>query len=84
MSQRMFEELDRLERGARIESRPTREQYNDSSTDFSAYEGNHASYCHHMAYHDGHEREPDAFIEQPLTFDSFGLCHLYTSNTEPC
>lgn len=75
MSQRMFDQLDRLERGARIEVRPPREAYHDSSADFSAFEGSHADHAHQADYHGGDERAHAAFIDQPVTLDSFGAWH---------
>lgn len=72
MSQRIFEQLDRLERGARIEPRPSRETYHDDSADFSGYGGSHASYSQHAPRFGAHDNDWDGYSEQPLTLDSFG------------
>ena len=67
MEQRIFDQLDRLERGARIETRPERETYNDSSAEYSAYDGSRAQYSQDPHYYDA----PN-FEDQPVRLDSFG------------
>ena len=72
MDQRIFDQLDMLERGARVETRPSRYAYEDSSAEYSAYEGPGGGYVgasehpYNMAY------EGDEFVDKPTTMDSFG------------
>lgn len=72
MEQRIFDQLDRLEQGARIETRPTHETYHDSSADYSAYEGGDVYGAQHAAHYGQRLPDPEAFVEQPLTVDSLG------------
>ena len=83
MSQRIFDQLDRLERGARVETRPTQHAYNDSSADYSAYDGERAAYNQQQAYYGGYDRELDGFEPQPMVLDSFGEPFPYEPTTNP-
>ena len=69
MDQRIFDQLDRLEQGARIETRTRREDYNNDSAQKSAYDG-------HRGHSYGHERDyqqtQNDFVDQPMILDSFG------------
>lgn len=78
MSQRLFDQLDRLERGARFETRPTRETYNESSADYSAFEDAQMNAEPQSDYYGGFEREHGSFVEEPLTLDAFGTWYLQT------
>ncbi|TKA37073.1 hypothetical protein B0A55_13624, partial [Friedmanniomyces simplex] len=44
MDERIFQQLDVLERGARVNIRPAQEEYNDSSAEYSAYDGRDPGY----------------------------------------
>lgn len=74
MDRRLFDQLDRLERGARVETRPNREGYAHGTAGYSAHEGysvgyeeyNDGGYCGD----DGGQEDPYAI--QPMTLDSFG------------
>lgn len=68
MDQRIFEQLDMLERGARMDSCPTRDVYNDSSAEFSAYDEAQPDYHGMEPYH----QAEDEFMDQPMVLDSFG------------
>lgn len=72
MTQRLFEQLDRLERGARVEDHPPREAYNESSADYSAYEGNRLHGEPQAGYYGHYEPVHEPYVEEPLTFDAFG------------
>lgn len=52
MDQRIFDQLDRLERGARVETRPSRYAYADSSGEYSAYDGHPTGYDNVDGYPD--------------------------------
>lgn len=76
MDQRIFDQLDRLERGAR-ETAPRRDAYNNSSAEYSAYDGYDGydgGYGQQELYHDAYQQPVDGFADQPLTLDSFGIC----------
>jgi hypothetical protein len=70
MDDRIFDQLDRLERGSRVEMHPTRNAYHNSSADYSAYDEmrHDEEPTHHREWH------PDEYgiEDQPLTLDSFG------------
>jgi len=66
MDQRIFDQLDMLERGARFETRPTRDEHHNSIADYSAYEG------HNAGYGDEYQQANDEFVDQPMVLDSFG------------
>ena len=72
MDQRIFDQLDQLERGARIETRPTRDAYNDSSTEFSAYDGPDLGYYEGNNFQEDLQYGEAEFVDQPMTLDSFG------------
>lgn len=72
MSQRIFDQLDRLERGARIETHTGRNVHHDSSADYSAYDGGYHEHGQHEPYYGERGSEYDDFVDQPLTLDSFG------------
>ena len=72
MDQRIFDQLDQLERGARIETRQTRNVYNDSSAEFSAYEGPDVDYHGGNTYEDGLWYGEAEYVDQPMALDSFG------------
>jgi len=63
MVERILQQLDKLERGARIDTRPTQDEYNDSSAEYSAYDGYDRS---HEAYY------AEEAADQPMALDSFG------------
>ncbi|KAK3707948.1 ATP-dependent DNA helicase MER3 [Vermiconidia calcicola] len=66
MDQRIFEQLDKLERGARVE-RPPADTYNNSSAEFSAYDGPQLHRHGGVTY----QREEDEYPDEPMTLDSF-------------
>ena len=66
MDQRIFDQLDRLERGARIETRPPPVVYNNSSAEFSGYD------MPEQAYGDPAGYDQYEFADQPMVLDSFG------------
>ena len=68
--------MDRLERGAR-ETAPRRDAYNNSSAEYSAYDGYDGGYGQQEVYHDAYQQPVDDFADQPLTLDSFGMCTDY-------
>ena len=71
MDQRIFDQLDTLERGARVETRPTRDVYNDSSAGFSAYDG----YAREGMGEPHYQQDTnDEFTDQPMVLDAFGKC----------
>ena len=76
MDQRVFDQLDVLERGARVETRPTRDVYNDSSAEFSAYGDPNAGYYEDDAHQQHPQYEEDEFADLPMTLDSFGKLHM--------
>ena len=74
MDRRIFDQLDTLERGARIERRPKRDVYHDERNEPSPYAmpglgygGNHAYDAEPRYAHTGEE-----LIDQPMVLDSFG------------
>ena len=74
MDNRIFAQLDRLESGARIEARPRRDAYNNSSTEYSAYEGFNEGYddTRRPSYEQYDQYAADEFTDQPMQLDSFG------------
>ena len=76
MDQRIFNQLDLLERGARFETRPARDEYHDSSADYSAYEGNDAHYGQADRMQPSCAQTHDEFMDQPMILDSFGESHV--------
>ena len=78
MDQRIFAQLDRLESGARIETRPRRDMYNNSSTEYSAYEGIDEGYvdARRPGYDQYDQYAADEFMDQPMQLDSFGKLFL--------
>ncbi|KAK5132736.1 hypothetical protein LTR08_008702 [Meristemomyces frigidus] len=71
MDQRIFDQLDVLERGARHQTRPVRDEYHDSSADFSAYEGHDADNGQAARLQPSHGQERDDFLDQPMVLDPF-------------
>ena len=75
MDQRIFDQLDRLERGARIETRPAREAYVHGGTEYPTYEDYATGYGFDTRAPyggDGGGQEEDVYAVQPTTLDSFG------------
>ena len=72
MDERIFHQLDRLQRGAHSGTRPPRHVYNDSSTEFSAYEGPDNGYGEPLPYTEGSAYGVDDLQDEPMTLDSFG------------
>ena len=72
MDQRIFDQLDMLERGARIETLPTRDVYSNSSAEFSAYDGPDLDYHQIEDSPQDMYNGQDEFADQPMTLDSFG------------
>lgn len=68
----MFDQLDRLERGARIDPRAIEQQRNDSSAGYSAYDEQQGHYGIEQQHYEAWPRERNEFVEQPMTLDSFG------------
>ena len=66
MDRRIFDQLDRLEAGARIESRPSQYAYEDSSARFSAYDGQEPVYGGDRGYRDEGQYFGDMFAEQGM------------------
>jgi hypothetical protein len=64
MDHRTFDQLDKLERGARVETRPSRYAYEDRSADFSAYEGLDGGYVQGGGYPYDMQYEHDEFVDQ--------------------
>ncbi|KAK1040940.1 ATP-dependent DNA helicase MER3 [Friedmanniomyces endolithicus] len=66
MDERIFQQLDVLERGARFNSRPAHDGYNISSAEYSAYDGHGPEYRTHNAnttlqrYHRDHDDDQPA------------------------
>ncbi len=69
-----FDQLDRLERSARVTTRPTRDVYHDSSAEYSSYE-EPPHYAEEGSHHP--ERAPEGYdlTDEPMTLDSFGEAH---------
>lgn len=76
MSQKIFEQLDGLEKGARIQPR-AREVYQDTRADYSAYRDSRPVYRQHAPEYGNHAHEQNGFEDQPMTFDSFGGYSLH-------
>ena len=74
MDQRIFDSLNMLERGARVETRPRYDAYNNNSAEFSAYDGPELGYDEvgGVSYEQDHRYAQDEFVDQPMTLDSFG------------
>ena len=77
MDQHIFDQLDMLERGARVEALPVRAVYDNSSTEFSRYDMSEAQYDPRIRYSQTHEPAGDGFPDQPMVLDSFGELLLY-------
>lgn len=69
MNQRIFDQLDMLERGARLETHPSRDAYNNSSAEFSGYDGPEPDYVETREYQ---QHAEDEYADQPMVLDSFG------------
>ena len=72
MDQRIFDQLDMLESGARAETLPSRYAYEDSSGEYSAYEGPGGGYVGADECPYDVQYEDDGFVDQPMTMDSLG------------
>ena len=72
MDQRIFDQLDRLERGAREEPCPNRHAYEDSSAGFSAYEGPGAGYVTETGHPYAAPYEGYEYIDEPKAFEIRG------------
>ena len=73
MDQQIFDQLDTLERGARIETRLTRESYYiNSSAEHPAHGDHEMDYGDDAYYHQGLRHEHDEILDQPMALDSFG------------
>lgn len=72
MNKRTFDQLDTLERGARYETRPGRDEYHNSSMEYSAYDGNEARYGQERDVPHAYQQSHANFIDQPMVLDSFG------------
>ena len=72
MDQRIFDQLDMLERGARVETRPSQYAYEDSSAEYSAYGGPGGGYVGPGEHPYDIQYENDEFVDQPMTMESFG------------
>lgn len=73
MADKIFDQLERLQQGARQETRPPRHTNHNSSMEYSAYDDGHGQgyeQPHQPAYTYGHD--DDGFVEQPMVLDSFG------------
>jgi hypothetical protein len=64
MDQRIFDKLDRLEAGARVETRPSQYAYEDNSADFSAYDGRERVYGGVGDFQDDGQHFNDMFADQ--------------------
>ena len=64
MDQRTFEKLDKLERGARVETHASRYAYEDSSAEFSAYDGPGGGYVEGGGYPYDMQDEQEDFVDQ--------------------
>ncbi|KAK4545902.1 hypothetical protein LTR36_002466 [Oleoguttula mirabilis] len=71
MDQRIFDQLDVLERGARYETRPGRDEYHNSSTEYSGYDGYPADRgrAAHVPREYDHTR--DDVVDEFMALDSF-------------
>lgn len=69
MDQRIFDQLARLERGARVDTRPAQYAYDDNSAEFSAHEEHGAGY---EGYPRNERQENDAFADHVMATDRFG------------
>lgn len=72
MDQRIFEQLDRLERGARIDTRPQPQANDDSSADYSAFGSNDTPQAQQTTYYGVPSHEDGPLVAQPFELDSFG------------
>ena len=72
MDQCIFQQLDRLERGARIETRPPQEMFNNSSAEFAAYDGPDQYHDQGHVYEPAYQHERDEYVDLPMVLDSFG------------
>ena len=69
----MFEQLDRLERGARGQANHPPPMYNDSSAGYSAFDAPEIAYEEGNGFsRDYYQHAADEFEEQPMVLDSFG------------
>lgn len=89
MDQRFLDQLNALERGARIAAPPARSAYDNSSAEFSAYDVPDDTYDTELYYKQDADFTGHDFVDQPMTLDSFGefhswnMCGLSSINTEP-
>jgi hypothetical protein len=72
MDDGFFDKLDRFDHATRVTTRQNRDVYNDSSAEYSAWDGP-ISY-HHDTRHPrlGHPSDGHELTDEPLTLDSFG------------
>ena len=66
MDQRIFDQLDRLEAGAREETRPSRHAYEDNSAESSGYDGYEPVYGGAGGYQDDGRYVGDMFADQGM------------------
>ncbi|KAK5174023.1 ATP-dependent DNA helicase MER3 [Saxophila tyrrhenica] len=71
MDESIFNNLDRLERADRAATRPTRDVYNNSSTEYSAYDGPSMAYDGPASHRTNRPLEGYDLDEAPMTLDSF-------------
>ena len=72
MDHRIYDQLDMLERGARVETLWPRAPYDNSSAEFSAYDVPESTYREASGFSPGYQPAEDEFAEQPMILDSFG------------
>ena len=75
MDQRIVDQLDMLERGARIQAQPARSVYDNSSAEFSAYDIPEHGYSPRQEDGQNDEYIGPEFGDQPMVLDSFGKFH---------
>lgn len=73
MDQRIFDQLDVLERGARHETRPRRDDYYDSSTEYSAYDGPRVEYGQSTLMPREYQRTyDDEIADESMVLEDYG------------
>jgi len=72
MDQRIFDQLDVLERGARSEGPSRHAAYDHRGTGYPTHDDYNTGHRSTAAYHTEYQESPDEFIDQPMTLDAFG------------
>lgn len=72
MEQRIFDRLDALERGARIDTTPAQQTYSHGSASFSNDVGHESCYDYEESSGREYACDEDAFAHHAMILDSFG------------